>query len=84
VAYVATGPFKIVASIYKPFSVKALGSFIFPHFIEFENFVFNCSHSVSGTSMIPVPRSGQPWRTMFNLSFSNSRAGCLLWVKEFC
>jgi hypothetical protein len=52
VAYVATGPFKIVASIYKPFSVKALGSFVFPPLIEVENLVFIFIHSVSGTSMI--------------------------------
>ena len=42
----------IVASMYRPFSVKALGNFTFPPFIEVENFDFNASHSFLSNSMM--------------------------------
>jgi hypothetical protein len=42
----------MVASIYKPFSGKALGSLTYPPLIEVENFDFNPSHSVLSSSMI--------------------------------
>ena len=41
VAWVACGLLSIVASIYKPFSVNALGSLTLPPLIEVENFDFN-------------------------------------------
>ena len=45
VVCVATGLFKMVASMYKPFSVKALGRFTLPPLIEVDNFDFKASHS---------------------------------------
>jgi hypothetical protein len=43
---------RIVASIYRPFSEKALGSFTLPPFVEVENFDFNGSHSPLSSSMM--------------------------------
>ena len=52
VAFIACGLLRIVASIYRPFSVNALGSFTFPPFIEVENFGFNTFHSFLSSSSI--------------------------------
>lgn len=41
----------MAASIYRPFSGKALGSFTLPPFIEVENFDFNSSHSALSSSI---------------------------------
>ncbi len=45
VVSVAFWLFNMVASIYKPFSVKAVGGFVLPPFIEVANCDFNGSHS---------------------------------------
>ena len=49
---VATLLLRMVASIYKPFSVKAFGVLTFPPFFEVENFDFNKSHSFLLSSTI--------------------------------
>ncbi len=51
VVFVAISLFKIVASMYNPFSVKAFGGLIFPPFIEVENFDFIGSHSLTVNSI---------------------------------
>ena len=52
VALTACGLLRMVASMYRPFSGKAVGSLTFPPFIEVENFDFNPSHSVLSSSMM--------------------------------
>lgn len=51
VVSVACGLLRIVANMYKPRSVNAVGNLTLPPFIEVENFDFNGSHSGSVSSI---------------------------------